>query len=290
MTRILFVHGRSQQGKSSDELRAEWTPALERGLAAIGRSIPSSVEFDFPFYGDTLDRIANGMELPLDAETKSKGGGIDAEYLAFRYSVLEQIRINADITEEQVDADFDDKVIDKGPQNWEWVHRVLRALDKHTPGLRDSVLDKFLRDVFIYLTNDAVRNRINKLVEEHITERDTIVVGHSLGTVVAYDVLIKTSKDIQAPVFITMGSPLGIKGISVKVRPLKFPSNCNQWFNAFDERDVVALNPLDRKYFPVTPNIENKHDVKNHTENRHSIGGHLDDTDVAQRIVDALGA
>jgi len=84
MTRILFVHGRSQQGKSSEQLRSEWTLALERGLNGIGKSIPSSVEFDFPFYGDTLIQIAEGMDLPLDEEIKAKGGDIDVEYRDFR--------------------------------------------------------------------------------------------------------------------------------------------------------------------------------------------------------------
>jgi len=289
MTRILFVHGRSQQGKSSDQLREEWLPALKRGLQSIERTISDDIELDFPFYGDVLDKIAKGMDLPLDAETKAKGGNIDAQYLAFRHSILEQIRKNANITVEQVDADFDDKVVDKGPMNWEWVHRVLRALDKHTPGLRDSVLDQFLRDVYIYLSNNAVRFKINDMVEEAITDKDTIVIGHSLGSVVAYDVLVKTNKNIKAPVFITLGSPLGIKGISTKLQPITNPTNCKHWFNAFDERDIVALNPLDAKYFGVSPAIENKSDVNNHTDNRHSIGGYLDDTEVAKKIVSALG-
>ena len=288
MTRILFVHGRSQQGKSSEQLRSEWTPALERGLNSIGKSIPSSVEFDFPFYGDTLIQIAEGMDLPLDEEIKSKGGDIDAEYRDFRHTTLEQIRLNAKISDAMIDEGFDNETTDKGPQNWEWVHRVIRAIDKHVPELRDHVLDEYLRDTFVYLSNPAVRKKINQIVEDSISDEDTIVVSHSLGTVVAFDVLVKTPKNISSPIFITLGSPLGIKGIRSRMEPIENPAKSQHWYNAFDERDVVSLNPLNDKYFKVSPPIENNSKVKNHTANRHSIGGYLDDPNVVSNIVKAL--
>jgi hypothetical protein len=61
-----------------------------------------------------------------------------------------------------------------------------------------------------------------------------------------------------------------------------------KWFNAMDERDIVALYPLSKKYFQVTPQIENKTDVQNPTENRHGISGYLGDPEVARRIHAAL--
>jgi hypothetical protein len=44
-----------------------------------------------------------------------------------------------------------------------------------------------------------------------------------------------------------------------------------------DPDDVVALYPLDRRHFPLSPEIENKTDVRNHTGNQHGIAGYLDD-------------
>ena len=57
-----------------------------------------------------------------------------------------------------------------------------------------------------------------------------------------------------------------------------------------DERDVVALYPLDQSGFPIMPAIENKTDVDNDTENQHGISGYLEDKAVAKRIYDALTA
>lgn len=291
MTRILFIHGRSQENKSSDILRGEWMPALHRGLAAASVTLPAELEYDFPFYGKTLFDYAEFMDAPLDDEIKQKGGEVeDKNYLKFRSEMFEAIRERAGISEEQVNEEYKllGEAVTKGPQNWEWVQRILKALDRHAPHLREKVLDQFVRDVYVYLTNQAVRDEINAIVDDVITDEPTIVVSHSLGTVVAYDVFTKTDKVHRVPVFITLGSPLGIEGIRSKLKPIKHPEKANRWFNAYDERDVVALQPLDGKHFGVSPAIENKNDVDNHTDNRHGIAGYLDDPEVARNIANAI--
>jgi hypothetical protein len=67
------------------------------------------------------------------------------------------------------------------------------------------------------------------------------------------------------------------------------PPCVGQWFNAYDDRDVVALSPLDARTFNVTPPIENKSDVLNFTDNRHGIEGYLADSVVARQVVLGLG-
>ena len=60
------------------------------------------------------------------------------------------------------------------------------------------------------------------------------------------------------------------------------------WYNAFDTRDTIALYPLNKSNFPVTPEVENYDGVKNQTDNRHGIVGYLNDPQIAGRILDAL--
>jgi hypothetical protein len=86
------------------------------------------------------------------------------------------------------------------------------------------------------------------------------------------------------PLFVTLGSPLGVSAIRQAMSPIEHPSCVGAWFNAMDERDVVALYPLTRERFDVDPPVVNKIDVQNHTDNRHGIGGYLDDEEVARRI------
>jgi hypothetical protein len=70
---------------------------------------------------------------------------------------------------------------------------------------------------------------------------------------------------------------------------MKSPACIDGWYNALDDRDVVALYALRPVRFPLE-DIENKIDVDNFTRNRHGIEGYLSDPEVAERIHRALVA
>ena len=74
------------------------------------------------------------------------------------------------------------------------------------------------------------------------------------------------------------------------LEPITHPPNVGSWFNAYDERDLVSLNPLDEKNFPVSPKIQNYGGVKNESDNHHKIGGYLSDPVIATAISEALTA
>ena len=128
----------------------------------------------------------------------------------------------------------------------------------------------------------------NKIAEATLTDEPTIIVSPSLGTVVAYRVILDNISKINFHKFITIGSPLGMSAISSKLSPLTNPCNDDDWFNAYDERDVVSLNPLDDEHFPIDPEINNFNGVDNHTDNRHGIIGYLNDETIASEIIEAL--
>jgi hypothetical protein len=115
-------------------------------------------------------------------------------------------------------------------------------------------------------------------------------VAHSLGTVVAYNLLRREAQlhGWKVPMLITLGSPLGVRAVRMRLTPISHPAGVTAWFNARDPLDLVALNPLDAQSFSIKPSIENKNDVVNDTENRHGIGGYLRDPEIARRIHDAL--
>jgi hypothetical protein len=287
--RLVFVHGRSQQGKDPVALKDEWLAALEKGLQKNGLALPPGVEVLLPFYGDRLDAFAKAAEVPLTEDLRTKGGEADADFLAFEAAMAEALRQRAGITDQQVNAEYGENPKPKGPQNWEWVQAVFRALDRHVPGMSDKVLEVFTRDVYLYSTRSGVKTEINRIVADALTDGEpAVVVGHSLGSVVGYSVLREDTRALQVPLYITLGCPLGVRPIRDQLRPLKFPRPAKLWYNAYDDRDVVALYPLDRDNFPVTPAVTNYGKVKNHTDNRHGIVGYLDDAAVAKAIHDAL--
>jgi hypothetical protein len=291
---LVLVHGRSQQDKDADDLKRVWMDALEEGLAVSGLTLPvPESDVHFPYYGDTLIDFLEGKPPDEVAEIVIKGAS-DAELAVFVAEAMEEVRRKLGVTEAEIAARAGDEVVEKGPLNWQWVQTVMKVIDSKTE--HGSGLSIFLatRDVYHYLVDKATKDEIDGGVAAAIPPGvETVVVGHSLGSVVTHS-LLKTlgeSLDLRVPQLVTVGSPLGIKRISGSIKPPRWPSRVSRWFNARDPRDVVALYPLTPDHFVVgddAPGIVDKSDVDNTTSNRHGISGYLSDPDVARAIYDGL--
>jgi hypothetical protein len=285
--RLLFVHGRGQQGLDPDKLKAEWVDALNRGAAKFGKTLSADVDVVFPFYGDILDKYTRVFDIPLTSDVQARGSGINEEFLVFQAEFADDVRERAGITDAQVDAEYGSDPSPRGPLNWKWVQAILRAIDKNSH-INQKFLETFTRDVFLYTTRAGVRDDIDSIVAQKLTDAPTVVVSHSLGTVVAYNVLRNDRRSLKIPLLVTLGSPLGVRAVRDQFRPLKYPGAVAAWYNAFDRRDGVALYPLDDKNFPLQPIVENNGNINNATDNRHGIAGYLDDAEVAKRVLSAL--
>lgn len=280
--RLLLVHGRSQGGQDPDRLKADWLAALDKGLQKSGLKLPADVAVDFPFYGDRLDEFARQFALPADPAIVPKGSPVFDEYQAFRREIAEEMRIRAGITDAQVQAEIGPVPAEKGVENWAWVQAVVRLLDRHLPGVSQTTIEIFLRDVYLYVMRAGVRQVIDRIVADMMAPDTAAVVAHSLGTVVAYNVLSAAAHKV--PLYVTVGSPLGIRAIRNTLLPISNPVGTRGWYNAFDAHDIVSLYPLDKDNFDVDPAVTNNGTVQNWTENRHGIAGYLDDADVAKAV------
>jgi subtilisin family serine protease len=123
------------------------------------------------------------------------------------------------------------------------------------PGfLRDLVTEGltrlFLRDVNDFLFDEARR----KFMEDRFRERLTpgspmVVVAHSQGTMIAYDVLrsLPTS-DYDVRLLVTLGSPLGLEEVQDQLKSwnkgqtLRAPACVKRWLNVADRLDPVAAD------------------------------------------------
>ena len=287
MTDIVFVHGRAQGDRIPKELQGEWEKALIAGLAE-NASIMTGRTVRFPFYGKTLDELTAGMEeeAPGNLQAKGDASGADQDFLNFQQEILEQVLANQGIAPAAQSAVVPMGAQEKGPGSWEWVQALLRALDQ-IPGLSSAALALTLRDVYVYLNYPKVRKSIDDIVAPTLVG-DCVVVAHSLGTVITYNLLKERKVDPAMKLFLTLGSPLGVGPIRRSVMPLKHPAGIAKWHNVFDQRDVVALYPLDRTRFGVTPPISNDDTIKNATDNHHGIVEYLNKAVVADIIFAAL--
>lgn len=285
--KLIMIHGRGQVGKDPAVLKKEWLDALSYGLARAEKTLPPGTTVEFPFYGDTLETLLGQLNTPLAIDGAARGTESDVEN-QLRGEILEDLAAAMGVTQADIAREFAGQPLERGPANWGWVQAILRAVDR-VPGVNSAAIDAFTRDVYVYLSYPGVRARIDRVVSAAFTDEPCVVLAHSLGTVVAYNVLLTRAAMPPVTRFITVGSPLGIRGIKRHLAtPLRSPTAVGNWFNAYDERDVVALVALDASGFDVTPPIENKSNVLNFTDNRHGIAGYLADPVVAARIAEYL--
>jgi len=284
---LVLVHGRAQEGKDHVALKKQWLDALAYGMSRANVSLPPGTTIEFPYYGDALANMVAQLSTPLGMDINAKGPNPDTEQ-DLRGEIILEMAAASGITDDDVRKELGGQPTQKGPENWEWVQAVLRAMDR-VPGINSRFIDLVTRDVYVYLQYNAVRMTIDGIVNHAIDDDPCVVVAHSLGTVVTYNVLSRRNAVPAIPRLVTVGSPLGINGIKRKLdTPLRHPACVLNWFNAYDDRDVVALTALDAQNFGVTPPIENKSDVQNFTDNRHGIEGYLSDPVVAKKIVELL--
>jgi hypothetical protein len=77
----------------------------------------------------------------------------------------------------------------------------------------------------------------------------TMLIAHSMGTIIAYDVLRDIGKQYPSACidhFVTIGSPLGMPHVRYQIAQedanVRTPSLVNQWTNFADRRDPVAID------------------------------------------------
>jgi len=117
-------------------------------------------------------------------------------------------------------------------------------------GIADLVLARKLSDLNTYYTNSLKRNNLRNMLKEEILSqsqngRRIMVVAHSMGTIVAYDVL-HAIQGVSIEHFVTIGSPLGLPHVKYKIieekTPVCTPAIVKKWTNFADRRDPVAID------------------------------------------------
>ncbi|KQW72468.1 hypothetical protein [Ensifer sp. Root127] len=151
---------------------------------------------------------------------------------------------------------------------------VDRAANLASRGVHSAVVDpinptvaRFLGDVFAYLKQGPVRDKVRATVSQAISvawnERKggkVILIGHSLGGVILYDLLsdLKAGglpNGFRAAALVTVGSQPGLFqelglfefGGSLPAKtPIEGPEGTSFWLNAFDPIDVFGFrsNPM----------------------------------------------
>jgi hypothetical protein len=158
-----------------------------------------------------------------------------------------------------------------------------------------KVVGFFASDVVDYLFNgfaDAMQAEVRKvLLAGPVPE---VIIAHSLGTIVTYDVLSDPQlKDRIPSVLVTVGCPLGIDNVQKRLRkgagrPNPIPAKITTWSNFADRFDPVAIEATLRDEFKPTDLIVDD-EVNNRAKNNHDIDGYLSIAVVHSMIRKAVG-
>jgi hypothetical protein len=262
----------------------KWTEALRKGSENAGQEFPADLDIRLPYYGQILDDLASGRysDPAIDDQgepDEQAQPGIKSFWRKLGDEYLQKLHM-----------DKEKRLLNKQP-----IEALMRVFDKVAPGVSRQTIREFVRDVWAYLARPGIQDEINSIVAQELTEQQpAIVVAHSLGSVVAYQILRTDRRNLTVPLYVTLGSPLGIGGIREQLLPLRFPQPIEAWYNARDKADYVALNSLDEQHFggfvgKKTPNkIENYDEVEHGTADPHDVAGYLSDPTVARTILKAL--
>ncbi len=286
--KLIFIHGRAQQEYEELKLKQEWIDAWTKGLGIAKLTMSENLKIEFPYYGKLLINLMYEVEAPkIKVEARRSDDPVpESVKNEFYEDFLKEIAEKSPLTKEERIEFNEIQNARRGKEDWPALHKLLKFLDKSSVA-SNLAIGAFTKDVFMYLIMNKIQKGINDHVLKSFDQEPCVVVGHSLGSVVAY-LILKNNPSLNVKKFITLGSPLGISGIRKNVGVEMPKCVQNGWFNAFDSRDIVALRPLNQEFFNVRPSIENKNDVNNLTSNHHGIGGYLDDPVIAQKIQEAL--
>jgi hypothetical protein len=242
MAKVVGVHGIAQEYRGPNYLAAQWLPSLQDGIDSAGGSLAEH-DFSMAFYGNMFlePGFMDGGFPPLVAADLDDPE--DAELLELVWR--EAARVDPNVP--APDPDPDAPPMGQTPQ---WVQHALNALSQSSffAGLAQRAMIGAFKQVRLYFTDPIVRARAINSVRDVVTDETRVVIGHSLGSVVAFEALAAAKPDWRVHTLVTLGSPLGIRNLifdRLEPPPVngrgRRPAGLQAWVNVAAPGDVVAL-------------------------------------------------
>lgn len=132
--------------------------------------------------------------------------------------------------------------------------------------ITDAIVNRYFKELEIYyssnctdknnqmcMAKDLIRQRLYDKLKEY-RNNNIMLVSHSMGSIIAFDVLTFMAPHIGINTFVTMGAPLGLPVIISKIAAeqkqilngenhmITPPSVFKNWYNFSDILDKIAFN------------------------------------------------
>ena len=249
MTKVIIgIHGLGNK-PSKETLEMWWVKSMQEGLRKTGKPF-SLPKFELVYWADILN------EKPLDEKIKDEEDpcflrekyipGKDRDYIIPAHPVRKKM---LDFLEKQMDKIF-----------------LNEDMTINFSSISDTIIHKYFKDLGAYfsekcldergmkcLARDIIRDRAVEVLHKYRKD-DILLIGHSMGSIIAYDVLTFLMSELPIDTFVTIGSPLGLPIVMGKIaainklilkdkEKLKTPPGVRRnWYNFSDLEDNVAIN------------------------------------------------
>ncbi|MGW1994935.1 alpha/beta fold hydrolase [Embleya sp. NPDC001921] len=288
MARVVIVHGVGKQYLGRWSLRDGLARAVLDGVAAAGGTTGLTVDdVDVAFYGDLF----------RPSGIRGSEERVEARHIVDPYeTALLHIWWQAAAEAEPDRVESADPTGTRGrvPVTAQRaVNALLRSRFVSTATAERFLLGS-MRQVARYFHDDDIRHRAQEAVLRRLGSDTTILVGHSLGSVVAYETLCAhPGRGVHT--LITLGSPLGLPGLILdRLRPPprrngrgQWPAAVLNWHNINDRYDVVAAIKKLGPVFDTETNAVVDSTVSNGWK-AHDLSAHLTSATTGRAILAGL--
>jgi hypothetical protein len=277
MTNVVAVHGIGQQQSGRNQMMRPWLLALRDGIErAVGRNGPA-IDLDMGFYGDLYaEAVRKELKLPDPSNAVEKKLGDPFALADDEIAFLNEIE--AEIVDEELPPDEVKMSFAAVPPP---VGRLAAWVDRHFGVAGRLLVFGDLVQVRRYQRDDELASKIRACVREAIAEDTRVLIGHSLGSVVAYETLcLDPQPGVQT--LVTLGSPLGLATIQKALRTHASPPVAH-WVNVYDVRDPVACGGALKPTWPAVSDF-----TVDNGDDPHAALHYLGKQPTGQAVVTAL--
>lgn len=218
--KILFLHG-----VGSGEAERRWLDGLNRGLATLNVDPVAGDQVIAPEYAWLLSADIDRVKSPENTY-KVKKDTAERRLFFRRQSRIERLLTPKNLADKAGLGTWPDAVVE--------------------PLQNAAIVSKLgmLKQVSNYMRQEALRSAILRQVLKDVPKSgELILIGHSLGSIVAIDLIDHLPPDLKVSRFLTIGSPAGSEVVHRGHEKLlkRFPyARVNDWSNIHSTNDPVT--------------------------------------------------
>ena len=252
---IIFVHGLASKPPTAD-LHRLWMKAFIENIRIDSKTIANELEANPDIFKSAYWANAVPDHIEDTSEYVTELSKAVNKVIGIRRKLKNQMHITSDGWVKAKATKFGLNIVD--------------ALGSALT-IKDNVIEKYMREVRLYKNDQFIAEHIRQPLEDILStawdkKHKVVLISHSMGTFISYDVLWKYShrseekykkyRDNKVDYFITMGSPLGDDSLrdfmlierwkkapgsaKEEERNRLYPLNIKQWHNFSAYGDIVC--------------------------------------------------